>query len=148
MKLSISQRLATMFALASFVMLAVLGIAMHTLLSRELERHQINELQARFQMYKPVVLRNDDAEHWANVRAKFENALPENGRVRLFVFGNDPRFEFGPRMSGDQLRSSAHNGFGELVSDQAQAMKTYSEIVEAHGERPAVRLVVAIDTEP
>ena len=79
MKLSISQRLAAMFAAASFVMLAVLGVAMHGLLKRELARHQVNELQARWQMHQSIIAKNSGADHWHIVQGKFDGALPENG---------------------------------------------------------------------
>ncbi len=87
MKLSISKRLAAMFAVASFVMLAVLSVAMHGLLKRELERHQSNELQARWTMYRPIIMRNDDVAYWDNVRTKFDNSISENNRVSLWVQG-------------------------------------------------------------
>ena len=64
MKLSISQRLAAMFAVASFVMLAVIGVALHGLLKRELERHQVTELQTRWQMHQIIIAKTGDAEHW------------------------------------------------------------------------------------
>src|SRR5688572_12280769 len=124
MKLSISQRLAAMFAAASFVMLAVLGVAMHGLLKRELERHQVNELQARWQMHQSIIAKNSDAEHWHIVQGKFDGALPENGRVRLWVFSTDPHFRYGPPLSGEQLAAaSGPEGLGQLpVQDVDQPM--------------------------
>lgn len=150
MKLSISQRLATMFAAASFVMLAVLGVAMHGLLKRELERHQVNELQARWQMHQSIIAKNSDAAHWHYVQTKFDNALPENGRVRLWVLSEDPRFRYGPPLTVQQIGStSGAGGFGQLpIQEGAQPMKTYTADVPAKGERPTVQLMVAIDETP
>lgn len=149
MNLSISQRLAAMFAVASFIMLAAVGIAMHGLLKRELERHQVHELQARWDMHKPMILRNDDAEHWNVIRAKFDGILPENGRVRVWVLSDDARFRYGPPLSEAQLRSIPASGFGELtLSDHAGAMNTLVAEIEGRGERPPVRLMIAIDSMP
>jgi two-component system heavy metal sensor histidine kinase CusS len=150
MKLSISQRLATMFAAASFVMLAVLGVAMHGLLKRELERHQVNELQARWQMHQSIIAKNGDPGHWHIVQSKFDNALPENGRVRLWVLGPDARFHYGPPLTVQQLAAaSGADGFGQLPIDgDAEPMKTYTAEVPARGERPPVQLMVAIDETP
>jgi two-component system heavy metal sensor histidine kinase CusS len=150
MKLSISQRLAAMFAAASFVMLAVLGVAMHGLLKRELERHQVNELQARWQLHQSLIAKYSDAEHWHVVQSKFDNTLPENGRVRLWVLSSDSRFRYGPPLTGQQLAAaSSGGGIGQLAVDEGeQPMKTYTAEVPAKGERPAVRLMVAIDETP
>lgn len=150
MKLSISQRLATMFAAASFVMLAVLGVAMHGLLKRELERHQANELQARWQMHQSIIAKNSGAEHWHIVQSKFDGALPENGRVRLWVLSSDARFRYGPALNARQLAAAAsEDGFGQLsIPDGDRPMKSYTAEVPAKGGRPAVRLMVAIDETP
>ncbi|MET0533103.1 MAG: two-component sensor histidine kinase, partial [Steroidobacter sp.] len=121
MKLSISQRLATMFAAASFIMLAVLGVAMHGLLKRELERHQVNELQARWQLHQSLIAKTVDADHWHVVQSKFDNVLPENGRVRLWVLSENANFRYGPPLSAPQLTAAwGANGFGQLsVEDGA-----------------------------
>src|SRR5688500_12995171 len=150
MKLSISQRLAAMFAAASFVMLAVLGVAMHGLLKRELERHQVNELQARWQMHQTIIAKHSDANHWHFVQTKFDNALPENGRVRLWVFSSDPRFRYGPALTSQQLTiASGVDSFGQLaIQNGEQPMKTYTAEVPAKGERPPVQLMIAIDETP
>lgn len=149
MKLSISQRLAAMFALASFVMLAVLSMAMHGLLERELGRHQNNELQARWQMYKPIIMRNDELMYWNHVRRKFDNSISENNRVSLWVLGDDPRFRYGSPLTAEQQRSAGTEGFGEiLLPNHSAPLKTFSATVQARGERPAVRLMVGIDSTP
>src|SRR5688500_12547484 len=150
MKLSIGQRLAAMFAAASFVMLAVIGVAMHGLLKRELERHQVTELQTRWQMHQIIIAKTGDAEHWPVVQGKFDNALPENGRIRLWVLSTDPRFRYGPALTGDQLAAAAGaGGLGQIaVQDGKSTMKTYTSEVPAKGERPALRLMVALDETP
>jgi two-component system heavy metal sensor histidine kinase CusS len=119
------------------------------LLKRELERHQVNELQARWQMYKPIVLRNDDVEHWAMVSTKFNNSLSENNRVSLWVWSDDPRFRYGSELSSEQLRTIQVDGIGQLVSTEHHApLKTFVAEVEGRGERPPVRLMVGIDSTP
>jgi two-component system, OmpR family, heavy metal sensor histidine kinase CusS len=149
MKLSISKRLAAMFAVASFVMLAVLSFAMQGLLKRELERHQSNELQARWTMYKPLIMRNDDVEHWTYVRNKFDNSISENNLVSLWVQSADTRFHYGASLTDEQRQAMGTHGFGQVVlPGHAAPLKTYSAEVEAHGERPAVLLTVGIDSTP
>ncbi len=149
MKLSISKRLAAMFAVASFVMLAVLSIAMHGLLKRELERHQGNELHARWTMYKPLIMRNDDVVHWEYVRTKFDNSISENNRVSLWVQSDDPRFTYGAPLTDAQRQALGTHGFGQVTLPGHEApLKTYSAEVEAHGERPPVLLTVGIDSTP
>jgi two-component system heavy metal sensor histidine kinase CusS len=147
MNFSISQRLSVMFALASFVLLAVLGIAVHGLLKRELERHQVNALQARWQIHKPMIARNDDAVHWEIVCTKLENTIAESNRVRLWVFSDDPRFRYGPAITPAQSKQVVAQGFGEItVEDHVEPMKTYIAEIEGNGERPPVRFMIGIDS--
>lgn len=149
MKLSISKRLAAMFAVASFVLLAVLSVAMHGLLKRELERHQSNELQARWTMYKPIVVRNDEVSHWEYVRTKFDNSISENNRVSLWVQSDDSRFLYGSALTDEQRHTMGTHGFGQvMLAGHESPLKTYSEDVEGRGERPSVRLTVGIDSTP
>lgn len=149
MKLSISKRLAAMFAVASFVMLSVLSVAMHGLLKRELERHQSNELRARWTMYKPMIMRNDEVAYWEYVRTKFDNSISENNRVSLWVQSDDARFVYGSALTDQQRHTMGTHGFGQVMLPGHQApLKTYSDEVEGRGERPTVRLTVGIDSTP
>ncbi|HWK49094.1 MAG TPA: hypothetical protein VNR40_04375, partial [Steroidobacter sp.] len=149
MKLSISKRLATMFAVASFVMLSVLSVAMHGLLKRELERHQSNELRARWTMYKPMIMRNDEVAYWEYVRTKFDNSISENNRVSLWVQSDDARFVYGSALTDQQRHTMGTHGFGQVMLPGHEApLKTYSDEVEGRGERPTVRLTVGIDSTP
>jgi two-component system heavy metal sensor histidine kinase CusS len=130
-------------------MLSVVSMAMHGLLKRELERHQDNELQARWQMYKPIITRNDEVRYWNIVRSKFDNSLSENNRVSVWVLGDDTRFRYGSYLSNEQLLTAGTQGFGEIHLPEQQApLKTYSAEVESRGERPAVRLMIGIDSTP
>jgi two-component system heavy metal sensor histidine kinase CusS len=146
MNLSIGQRLATMFAAASVVMLALISFAMHGLLKGELERHQASELEARWQMNKLVIAK---ASRWSYVRDKFDAVTPSDGRVRLWVFSDDSQFRYGAPLPGIAGPQAVADGFGELaLREDAVPMKTFTATVEGNGERPPVKLMVAIDATP
>ena len=148
MKLSLSQRLAAMFALASFIMLAVLSMSMHGLLKRELEKHQVQALKARAQWHRGMIMRNDEVIYWHMVCRKLDESVAESRRVRLWVLSDDSRFRCGTALSPEQSSSTLANGFGEIPVKNAAPMKTYIAEVPGRGERPAVRLMVAIDSTP
>jgi two-component system heavy metal sensor histidine kinase CusS len=121
----------------------------HGLLIRELERHQDNELQARWQMYKPIIMRNDEVKYWEYVQRKFDNSISENKRVSVWVLGDDPRFRYGSALTSEQLQSAGKEGFGEiLLANHTAPLKTYSGDIESRGERPTVHLMVGIDSTP
>ena len=148
MKPSLSQRLAAMFAFASFIMLAVLSFAMHGLLKAELEKHQTQALKARWQWHRPMIMRNDEAEHWHIVCRKFDEALVDNHRVKLWVLSADSRFRCGEPLTAEQSSLTLADGYGEIPGDKAAPMKTYIAEVPGRGERPTVRLMVGIDSTP
>jgi two-component system, OmpR family, heavy metal sensor histidine kinase CusS len=149
MNLSLSQRLAGMFAAASLVMLTVIGLAMHGLLKRELERHQVNELLSRWQMHEPMITRSDDVAHWKHVTAKLDNILSDNSQLRMWVLGDDSRFTYGPALTAKQRSMIAADGLGTLwLPGYSEPLKTYTARIDGRGERPSLQMTVAIDSRP
>jgi two-component system heavy metal sensor histidine kinase CusS len=88
-------------------------------------------------------------KYWHIIRSKFDNSLSENNRVSVWVLGNDTRFRYGSQLSSEQLLTAGTQGFGEIrLPEQEAPLKTFSGAVEARGERPAVRLMIGIDSAP
>lgn len=147
MNLSISQRLAAMFAITSLVLLSMAAVAMHCLLERELTRHQMNELESRWHLHEPFIHRNNDAAYWDYVASKLDSILTDSQRVRMWVVGEDDRFRYGADLDEAQRATAYTDGFGELMVE-GRHMKSFSGEVAAHGERPAVRMMIALDSTP
>lgn len=148
MNLSISQRLAAMFAIASFIMLAIVGFAVRGLLEGELERHQVTELDTRAEVNHPMIFKITEPSTWQTVRDKLDAKTPEDGRTRYWVFSDDPSYRYGSLPEGAHL-AERPDGFGELtVRDKAHPMRTLRRTIPGNGERPTVAFMVAIDSTP
>lgn len=147
MKLSISRRLALMFAATGFLVFTLLGVVLHGILDRELLRSQRAELQARINLYTPMIQKNGDPARWHLVQAKLDAATPGDGRARYWIVGDDPRFRYGETTQG--FGAAASDGYGELeLNGSGKLFRTLSRGIEPTGERPTVRLVAALDETP
>lgn len=143
---SISRRLAVMFAIASFVLLAVISVALHELLERDLLRHQRSELNTRVEVNRSLIQRTQHIGGWFRVRDKFDAMTPADGRVVYRILSDDPRFTY-----GDALPPGFHaaEGFGVLAGeDRAAPYMTLIRTISGNAERPDVRLMIAIDSAP
>lgn len=143
---SISRRLAVMFAIASFVLLAVISVALHALLERNLERHQRSELTTRVEVNRPLIEKTEHIGGWFRVRDKFDAMTPADGRIKYRILSDDPRFAYGDPLP---VGARAAEGFGVLADDDREApRKTLVRTVPGQGERPDLRLMVALDSTP
>jgi len=146
MTLSISRRLAVMFAIASFVLLALISVALHELLERDLLRHQRGELNTRLEVNRPMIVRAVRAESWAHVRDKFDAMTPADGRIQYRILSEDPRFTYGEPLPAGFV---ATEGFGVLAENDGEAPhRTLIRTIPAKGERPDVRVMVVLDSTP
>ncbi|HMN46142.1 MAG TPA: heavy metal sensor histidine kinase [Povalibacter sp.] len=146
MTLSISRRLAVMFAISSFVLLALISVALHELLERDLLRHQRAELNTRLEVNRPLIVKTVRAEDWTHVRNKFEAMTPADGRIEYRILSDDPRFTYGDPLPAGFV---AAEGFGVLAEgDREPPRKTLVRTVPGNGERPDVRVMVAADSTP
>lgn len=147
MKLSISRRLALMFAATGFVVFTLLGIVLQGILQRELLRSQLTELQARVDLYTPMLLKNGDPARWHLVQGKLEAATPADGHARYWIVGDDARFRYGEIPSGLDVDGS--DGYGEFLFEGAETpLHTLKRTIAATGERPSVRFIAALDQAP
>lgn len=146
MTLSISRRLAVMFAISSFVLLVLISVALHELLERELLRHQRGELNTRLELNRPLIVKIVRAEDWAHVRNKFEAMTPADGRIEYRILSDDPRFTYGEPLPAG---FTATEGFDVLAGDDPEApRRTLIRTIPGSGERPDVRLMVTLDSTP
>lgn len=149
MKHSITARLVGMFALAALLTFALIGAALYGVLERELRRHQDDDLNTNLQNLRYSIERAGSTERWARVQAKMDTLTPSDGRVRFWVLSDDPRFQYGKGLDQIERISQEPDGRGTLVLQaREQALRTLSMRIAPLDERPAVRLIVGVDTEP
>ncbi len=147
MRLSISRRLAVMFASAGFLVFTLIGVVLHDLLHRELVRHERNELATRLEVYEPLVHKSAEPERWKNLQAKLDGVTPEDGRTRFWILSDHPLYHYGTPPSG--LSATGRDGYGHLwIEADDMQFSTLMRTVPANGERPSVRFVAAIDERP
>ena len=149
MKRSITLRLVLMFALAALATFSLIGAVLYGVLERELTRHQDDDLTTNLRNMSYSILRTGDTERWARVRAKMDTLTPDDGRVRFWVLSDDPRFQYGRGLDQFERFDQTSDGHGSISLPAAGgSYRTFSEHIPRFGERPAVRLIVGVDTAP
>ena len=122
---SIAARLAAMFALAALLVFALVGVALSRVLHRELDRHQIGELETKLAFATTMIGRCVTRERWDHVRAKLDALSPADRTTEFWVFSEDERFTYG--------------------APPSDGMRSLARAIPGQQERPPVRLTVAID---
>ena len=149
MKRSITVRLVAMFALAALLIFSLIGSALYGVLQRELARHQQDELNTRFLDTRYMIGHNGDPARWPRVQTKLETLTPADGSIRYWVLSDDPRFQYGKGLADVEQLDRNPNGMG-IVSLRGREYPLHTMIgtIEPFQERPAVRLIVAVDAAP
>ncbi|MDY7232727.1 heavy metal sensor histidine kinase [Hyalangium rubrum] len=146
MKAAIATRLAVMFAVAALGVFSLVGFALRHVLQRELDRHQLSEVNTRLEYVGMMVARNDSAEKWQSLRSKLDALTPLDGSVRFWVMSPNPRFEYGDAPTMLRERLSTHTGGPFVIDLEGRSMKASSRSFASNGERPAVQVVTAVDS--
>ncbi|WP_418117525.1 heavy metal sensor histidine kinase [Variovorax sp. 350MFTsu5.1] len=150
MKRSITARLVLMFAAVALATFALAGFALHSVLARELERHQYEELDTTLKSLQFWIKAIGSPERWPRVQARMDALTPEDGSVRFWVLSDDPRFQYGKGLAeidGLTRQANGHTSVIELPG-QERPFRTLSVHIDPFEQRPAVRLIVGRNTEP
>jgi two-component system heavy metal sensor histidine kinase CusS len=146
---SITARLVLMFALAALAMFTLVGAALYGVLERELTRHQNDDLNTNLQNMRYSMERFGDAEHWSRLQVKMDTLSPADGSVRFWVLSDDPRFQYGKGLDEMERVNQGEAGHGMLTLPIAgRTYRTLSMRLVPFADRPAVRLIVGVDTAP
>ena len=149
MKPSITTRLVAMFALGALVTFTIIGVALYGVLERELTRHQNDDLNTNLQNMRYSIERFGDLEHWARLQVKMDTLTPADGSVRFWVLSDDPRFQYGKGLDEMERVNQGEAGHGMLVLPlSGRSYRTLSMRIAPLEDRPAVRLIVGVDTAP
>ena len=149
MRRSITARLVLMFALAALAVFTLVGTALYGVLERELTRHQNDDLNTNLQNMRYSIDRFGDLEHWARLQTKMDTLSPADGSVRFWVLSDDPRFQYGKGLDEMERVNQGEAGHGTLrLSITGHSYRTLSMRLVPFADRPAVRLIVGVDTAP
>ena len=149
MRRSITARLVLMFALAALAVFTLVGTALYGVLERELTRHQNDDLNTNLQNMRYSIDRFGDLEHWARLQTKMDTLSPADGSVRFWVLSDDPRFQYGKGLDEMERVNQGAAGHGTLrLSITGHSYRTLSMRLVPFADRPAVRLIVGVDTAP
>jgi two-component system heavy metal sensor histidine kinase CusS len=149
MKRSIAARLTLMFAIAALVVFFVIGSVLYFVIKGELLRHERDGLYTTFNDIEYMMDRIGTADRWSRVRTKLDSITPADGKVRFWVFSDDPAFSYGKDLVDLHDFDYDQGNIGRLsIKGKKYPMHTLTKIVPAFQSRPAVRLTVGVDTEP
>lgn len=149
MKRSITVRLVAMFAAAALLTFSLIGASLYSVVHSELERHQQEELHTLFQDMQYMVEHVGSVERWPRVQAKLDTLTPTDGSKRFWILSDDPRFQFGHGLAEIDNLQRDRDGLGSMqLRKRAYPLRTMTKTIAALDERPAVRLIVGIDSEP
>lgn len=149
MRLAISTRLVIMFAVATLATFALAGAALYGVLQRELAHHEYDELNTHRLNLQYSIERAGTVERWARVQAKMDTLSPDDGSVRFWVLSDDPRFQYGKGLGEIEHLDREPDGLGTiLIPQRQQPILTLSTRISALQDRPAVQLIIGIDSAP
>ncbi len=149
MRRAITTRLVLMFALAALAMFTLVGAALYGVLERELTRHENDDLNTNLQNMRYSIERFGDLEHWPRLQLKMDTLTPEDGSVRFWVLSDDPRFQYGKGLDEMERVNQGEAGHGTLsLPITGRSYRTLSMRIAPFADRPAVRLIVGVDTAP
>jgi two-component system heavy metal sensor histidine kinase CusS len=149
MRSSIAQRLVAMFALGALATFTLIGAALYGVLERELTRHQDDDLNTNMQNLRYSIERFGTLDRWTRIQQKMDTLTPSDGSVRFWVLSDDPRFQYGKGLDEMERVNQGDAGHGSLtMPSSGMSYRTLSMRIGPLEERPAVRLIVGVNTAP
>jgi len=143
---SIATRLAIMFAVGALVVFSIVGVALHRVLHRELERQGVDELHTRLEVTSHSIVRASLADRWEYTRTKLDALAPPEGSTRFWVLSADPRFRYGGDAPPELLAAArARTAGSTMIEHDGRILRALARSIPANGERPEVQFVVAVD---
>ncbi|GBL54643.1 putative two-component sensor [Pseudomonas citronellolis] len=145
--LSLSTRLAGMFAVAALGAFLLIGSALYWVLDQQIERLQRSELDTRFNMVARMLDKPDLVQRWPHLQGKLNTLSQEYELIRFWIDSDDARLRYGQVSEPVRRLLAAGSGYGELeLPDHGSPLSTRVGRLPASGERPALVLLTAIDS--
>lgn len=144
---SISLRLAIMFGVATALVSLAASAGLFMQQSAEFSRHSLEELRGRYVIIERMVAFNEDHGGWQRLTAKLADFEATDRRLHFVTDSRDPRFRFGPDLLAQAQFARASDGH-DTVEIGGRTYSTFAGTIPAKGERPATRLIIALDQAP
>ncbi|MGJ7508758.1 heavy metal sensor histidine kinase [Variovorax sp. GT1P44] len=151
MKNSIAIRLALMFAIAALAGFALLGGALHRVLSNELARHQQEQIDARLEDMAYMLQHGRAPNLGERIRDKLDTLNSADARTRSWMWSEDPAFRYGEDLPLVEAAVEAGKDSVELevgTPPRPMRMHVRGGLLPASELRPAVRYMAGVDAEP
>lgn len=149
MKFSITVRLVAMFALATQVMLLLIGVTLYGVLERELARHQRDELQTAYQDMEYMIKRAGTPARWSHVVTKMNTLSAAHDGKRFWVASTDPQFRYGEDLAAVRDRLGGRDGMGALkLPGLGTPLYTLTRTIPGFQLQPDIHLTIGIDAQP
>jgi two-component system heavy metal sensor histidine kinase CusS len=148
-KHSMTRRLVALFTLTTLIVVTLTGTALYHVLKDQLQRYQVHQVAGALRDRAYQIERADTLERWDRVDKKLTALAPPDDGMRFWVLCADPRFRYG----ADQAAVTGLQPLGERlqkvgIPGKAHPFQVLVQRIGANGVRPAVTLVVGIDTKP
>lgn len=148
MKLSISKRLALLFALVMALIMSVSAVMLHSSLKESLKGQMTHELTLRHFVLDPVVAKYESRADWIGLHKKFDDLTPSDKRVRHWVLGGDTYFSYGGPMPDGQDWSNRPDGTAVMNIADKDPMFLMIKTIPATTNRPELRFIIGLDYTP
>ena len=145
---AIALRLSAMFTLVALLVFVLIGGALYQQVDKGISLLPEAELDARYSVLESSINRYGTPEHWAKISAKLKLLSEEDKRIRFWAISGNPDYEYGNPDA--QIREFAQGPTGVRdvqLPGQAYPLKVLSRQFPAKEQRPALRFLIAIDTE-
>jgi len=143
---SIAFRLAVMFAIASVLAFALIGLALHNVLGRELARHQREQVQNRLEDVRFLLVHGRSPVLYLRTREKIESLTADNAATRFWMWSDDPRYRYGAGVEQVVAQTRGQRDVVDLpLGADGRMMAVLGEDLPANDVRPAVRLMAGVD---
>jgi two-component system heavy metal sensor histidine kinase CusS len=145
---SIALRLSALFILVAMGVFLLIGSALYRQVDHSLDMLPAAELDARFSVLESTLNRFGTPEHWAKISNKLNLLSEEDKRIRFWVVGSDPAFEYGHPSERVRAFAEGPEGMRDLrLPDRPYPYKVLVSELPALAARPPLRFLIAIDTE-
>jgi two-component system heavy metal sensor histidine kinase CusS len=146
---SMTRRLVALFTLTTLIVVALTGTALYHVLKDQLRRYQFHQVAGTLHDRAYQIERAGDLDRWDRVDKKLTALTPPDGGMRFWILSADPRFRYGTDQGAVAAISTAPDRLQQIrIPGKNYPFQVLAEPIAANGVRPAVTLVVGIDTKP
>lgn len=145
-RFSIACRLAAMFAITAAVVFGSVAMLLYHVFTETVREQIRGELASQHVLLDPMLSQRSTEEEWRTAGAKLDG-MEASGRLRYWIFSDDPRWRHGPPLTpkyGDLPKDEVVKFVHDTESQRIWCIM--ARTIEAFGDRPAVRFLVALDS--